>query len=600
MPTVPRYDSFQATPNLQPQTRFDAPEMVDTAGRQAQEMGRGLLSAGGQVGQIALDLQREANKVRIDDATNQAVQLDTTLRAEMLQLEGKNATERPDRKSLPDEYVGKLSESLDKIEAGLGNDAQKAAFRSVRSQMGARLYASATDHLVKQHEVVQENVWKATFATAVQRGATLWADDKARAESLTAITSTVDEMAKKKGWDKVTRDQAYQEAVSPMHAGVIRSMILADRADMAKSYYDANSAEMTLQSRATVQTQIADASSSQQAESTADAVWASLGPKSENDAVKQFDMEAALREQLKGSPDALKKGISALRERAQAFNAQQNEVRADGINSVWGMIDRGTSMRQIRNTAEWLSLPEKDRHDVMKTLESEAAVRSSRAASDSSRALTEMQRTEKMNFMRNGNMFLTDSDPEVLRKLSRAQVEAKRSSYGMDATQHLLNRWDDLQKPGKVAEAKMDKQDFDQIADSLGLQPYARSLSEDKKRALGSLQYRVEQLIDMKQRGEKRTLTRDEKSTLMKQEMARQVTVEGGWFSSDKQVPVIQLDTLRDVVVPSSERAQIVDALKAAYQKNPANPAYAPTEDNIRRLYVRRVSPAGNLIPNAQ
>lgn len=602
MPTVPRYDSFQATPTTQPQARFDAPQMVDTAGRQAQQTGQALLSAGGQVGQVALDMQNDANKVRIDDATNQAVKLDTDLRAEMLQLQGKNALERPDGMSLADEYGKKLKDGIDQITQGLGNDAQKQAFGHVASDISSRLYSLASGHMVKQQEAYQKDVWATTIETARDRAVLLWADTNERANALGAIRATTNAMAKKYGMDKDSADRAYTEAASPLHVGVIKAMITADHADQAQQYYQDNSADMTLQARAQVQTQIADASSSQQAETGADEVWAKLGPKDATDPVRQFDMEQQLREQFKDSPDTLKKAIAGLRERSAAFNAQQGEIRAGGINDVWGMIDAGAGMRTVRNSQAWLNMPEKDRHDIMKTLESEAAVRSSRAASESSRALTEMQRTEKLNFMRNGDLYLTQSDPTVLSKMSRGQVEAKRSQFGMEATQHLLNRWDDLQKPGKIAEAKMDKQDFDQIADSLGLQPFARNLDEDKKRALGSLQYRVEQLIDMKQRSEKRTLTRDEKSVLMKQEMAKQVTVEGGWFSSDKQVPVVQLspEQLKDVVVPSDERAQIVDALKSAYQKNPANPAYAPTEDNIRRLYVRRVSPAGNLIPNAQ
>ena len=601
MPRVPTYDGFQATPTTQPQQRFDAPAMADIAGRQAQETGRAMLSAGGQLGQVALDMQREANKVRVDDATNQAVQLDTTLRAELLQIEGRNALERPDGKSLADEYGAKLKESLDKIESGLGNDAQKAAFRSARGEIGTRFHAAATGHMVKQQGVVQEDTWKATISTAHQRGATLWADEGARAESVSAIANTVGEMAAKKGWDKPTRDLAYQEAVSPMHAGVIRSMILADRADMAKAYYDANSAEMTLQSRATIQTQIADASSSQQAESAADAVWTALGPKGETDAVKQFDMEAAIREQLKGSPDAMKKGIAALRERAQAFNAQQAEVKADGINSVWGMVDRGTPMRQIRNTAEWLSLPEKDRHDISKTLESEAYTRTARQAAEANRDLAIMQRNERISYMRNGDRYLTDSDPAVLSRMTRGQVEAKRSIYGMEPTQHLLAKWDALQKPGKVSEAKMDTEDFNTIADQMGLSPYAKQ-TEDKKRALGTLKFRTEQLIDQEQRKLGRTLNRDEKMGVMRREMAREVTVDGGFFSRAKQVPVIAMsaEELRDVVVPPDERSKIIEAMRVGSKKHPNNPAYAPTEDNVRRLYVRKLSPAGNLIPNAE
>jgi len=142
------------------------------------------------------------------------------------------------------------------------------------------------------------------------------------------------------------------------------------------------------------------------------------------------------------------------------------------------------------------------------------------------------------------------------------------------------------------------------VADQLGLKPFAKDNSEDHKRMLGTLQYRVEQLIDQAQSakkgplGRQEKMDRQEKMELMRQEMARTVVVDGGWFSSDKQVPVILLDKKRaaSVKVPAAEREQIVQALKAMNAQQPNNPAYAPTEDNIRALYLRKVSPAGRLI----
>ena len=602
MPVVPRYDNFQVSPNSQPTTRLEAPNMPDVAGQQMQRMGQGMMQAGGQLGQVALDIQNDVNKVRLDDATNQAIKLDTDLRAEMLQLQGKNALERPDGLSLPDEYGKKMKEGLEKIKGGLGNEAQKQAFGHVGSQISGKLYSLATDHMIKQQEVFQKETWKTTIDVATDRAVLLFADVTERQNSLAAIGNTVKEMAKRNGWDKDTTDRAYIEATSPLHAGTIKAMITNDQADQAKAYYDENSAGMTLQARAQVQTQIADAGSSKMAETTADEIWLALGPKDPNAPVSIFDMEKEMRARLANSPDAMKKGIAALRERASAFNAQQSEVRAGGINEVWGMIDAGAGMRKVRNSQSWLNLPETDRHNITKTLEAEAATRAGRQASEASRDLANMQRSERMAYMRNGDSYLTDSDPNVLAKMSRGQVEAKRSLYGMEPTQHLLNRWDELQKPGKVAEAKMDKQDFDMIADSLGLPVFARSNSEKEKRALGTLQYRVEQLIDQKQRTEKRTLQREEKMDLMRREMAQQVTVDGGMFSRERQVPVIQLtpEQARDVVVPSGERAKIIEALKYGNNKEPNNPYYAPTEDNVRRMYILKMSPAGGLIPNAQ
>lgn len=583
-------------PTAQPQVRFDAPEMLDTAGRQAQDMGRSLLSAGGQVGQIALDMQREQNQVRIDDATNQAIKLDTDLRVDMLKLEGRNALERPDGLSLADEYSKKLKQGLEGIAAGLGNEAQKQAFSHVGSQITGKLYALASGHMVKQQETYQKEIWQTGIETATERATLLYADTEERLRSQEAIKAITAEMARKYGWDKDVAERAYTEAVSPMHAGIIKTLIADDKADVAKAYYGENSASMTLQARAQVQGHIAEAGSTKIAETTADEVWSRIGPADANSPVRLFDMEKELRAELAGSPDAMKKGVSALRERASAFNAQQAEIRAGGINSVWGMIDAGAGMRKVRNSRAWLELPAKERRDIMKTLESEAHARESRAYIAENRALLRDQRREKTALLQNGDQYLTDTDPKVLSRMTRAQVEARRSLYGMDATQQLLNKWDTLQKPGKLSEAKMDKLDFDMVADSLGLSPYARGLSEDKKRALGTLQFRVEHLIDGQQQGGAE-LTREQKMDLMKKEMAKEVIVDGGLFSRERSVPVIALnpDQIGDVVIPQADRSTIARKMAERYQRN-QDPMFAPTEDNLRYWYLMSKSQSANLI----
>jgi hypothetical protein len=184
--------------------------------------------------------------------------------------------------------------------------------------------------------------------------------------------------------------------------------------------------------------------------------------------------------------------------------------------------------------------------------------------------------------------------------MSRNEVQALRPTFGMEATEHLLNKWEAIQKPRGQTEARIDTEDFNRIADDLGLKPYAPNKTEAGKKALGDLKYRVEKLIDQEQSVKKGALTREEKGELMRKEMARTVTVDG--FFSDSTVPVIQLSA-RDaakVVVPPAEKAQIAEALRVAYQRDPTNPRYAPTEENMRRLYLMKQSPAAGLIPDAK
>jgi hypothetical protein len=85
--------------------------------------------------------------------------------------------------------------------------------------------------------------------------------------------------------------------------------------------------------------------------------------------------------------------------------------------------------------------------------ESRAAARENRAAAAESRAYTAERRKEGQLLLANGDQYLTDSDPARLAAMTREQVVATRSKYGMEGAQHLLSRWDSLQKPGAITEA---------------------------------------------------------------------------------------------------------------------------------------------------
>ena len=595
MPTVPRYDTPQVAQTSLPQPGLKAPDMPDVAGRQGQMLGIAMQKIGGEVGRIADDLMQEANKDRVDDGMNQLVKARTDMLSEALKLRGRNAVYRPSGDSLPDEYTKKLKEVEDKIHESLGNDVQRQAFRHSAAQIKQHLYDSLSSHMVAQQREFRKERQLATISVAVDQGVLLYGDEAMRKQSLSTIANTIDEIAVDEGWDKTVKEAELAKAVSPLHAGIMKSMIQGGMASKAREYYDANSASMTLQARATMQGVLKEAGDSQIAEEKADAIWAELGPKGVNDAVPIFDMEQAMRERLKGNPDAMKKGIDSLRQRAQAINAQQTEMKAKNIAGVWGLIDSGVPMRDVHRSDAWLSLTDTERHALRKQLQRESAELASNE-------LTIMQRNERLNFLRNGDKFLDAISPDYLINVSREQVKALRGEIGIEATKLLLDKWETIRKPGKLIEARIDKEDFDVVADRLGLKPFARNLNEEQKRNLGTLKYRIEQLIDIRQRDLGRPMDRQEKMDFMSKEMAKTVTVNPGWYTANETVPVVQLTEkqIKNVVIPKEERAAIVEALKAMNARYPNDPRYFPNEENLRRTYIRGVSSAGGLIKDGK
>ena len=72
MPRVPTYDGLQVgrntLPNAQLRGASSYAPVQDVAGQQAQQMGRAMQQFGGEIGRIALDMQHEANQLRVTDA----------------------------------------------------------------------------------------------------------------------------------------------------------------------------------------------------------------------------------------------------------------------------------------------------------------------------------------------------------------------------------------------------------------------------------------------------------------------------------------------------------------------------------------------------
>lgn len=218
MPRVPTYDSFQAAPNTLQPVQLTMPAMPDVAGQQAQQMGRAMQHAGDAASRIALDMAQQANQLRIDDGMNQLVKARTDLTIEAMQLKGRNALERPDGKSLPDEYGEKLKSFVDSIGSGLGNDAQRQEFALQASRLQQHFYGTLSSHMLEQQGVYRAQTQNATIETAVDQAARLGPDEGAFQQSLGAIRSTVFQQTAESGGDDFIAGANYRKLADKVYA----------------------------------------------------------------------------------------------------------------------------------------------------------------------------------------------------------------------------------------------------------------------------------------------------------------------------------------------------------------------------------------------
>lgn len=594
MPRVPTYDNLQVAPTVNPDVRMAAPELQDFSARQASANGQALMSAGGAVARIAADMQNDANLVRVDDATNKANEAALALQYDktngFLNIKGEAALNRQSGMPLADEYRDKFKARVDEISKDLGNDSQRRAFTLKANDMATRLYGAATAHETQQFN---------EYTISVQDGKLKNASnaivlDPLNKENVTGrleeINQAVYIVGKTKGMSADQIAATQRDAVSGTHMNVVKTLLEGENTDGAMAYFKEFGGQMSGIQKAEAQKMLNQADNSKVAITTADDLWSKMGPKSYNDPVDLFKMEAEVRGMFSDSPAKAKATIDELRSRKAAFDSSQAEFVTSNTNTVGQLMSSGKSLAQIKASPAFNALPGDKQAQIIEHITDRNHMLWARGIEDRNRL--EAEQARKM-----APAYFTYSDPNVLAGMSRETVAALWPALGQSNTQNLLNKWESLQNKDALLTAKMDQERFNSLADQFDLKPYASNKTEDQKRDLGVLKSRVDDLLEQAVKAKRQPLTSEEKETIMRQEMARTVTVNPGWYWPSSTKPVIQLkpEDVKDVVVPSADRQQIVSALQLMYKANPAA-QYEPTEANIKSYYLRKVSPAGRLI----
>lgn len=240
MPRVPSYDGLQVQASALPQARLTNTPVQDFAGQQSQQMARGLMQAGDAAGRVALDMQQQANEVRISEALNavKEEQLRLTFDQETgyQGLKGKAAIERPDGKSLWDEYGEQLQRKVSDIEGTLGNDAQKAAFQQATSSMVTEFRGRAMQHVLGEDRTYRASVWEGVQATGVNEIRLAYGDPKAVESATRRIQAAVYADAQLRGMSAEWVEAKTRDLLSSAHKSVAASLLDEGKVDTARSY----------------------------------------------------------------------------------------------------------------------------------------------------------------------------------------------------------------------------------------------------------------------------------------------------------------------------------------------------------------------------
>lgn len=177
------------------------------------------------------------------------------------------------------------------------------------------------------------------------------------------------------------------------------------------------------------------------------------------------------------------------------------------------------------------------------------------------------------------------SDLDKLEKMTAPEILLLEPRLGEAHVRTLLDRNVTLQNAEGKRTAKMDDDQFKAVANELGLNPFDKP-SNKQKEVLGIVRAKVDMVLEDAAKKKRAPLSREEKADIMRNAFKQEVEIDG-LIWNDKQ-PAITLtpEQQRKVVVPATDRAQIIKALKAGYDKYKTKD-YEPTEDNIRRMYIQ-------------
>jgi soluble lytic murein transglycosylase len=221
MPTVPTYDSFQVSEATLPQVQSRAPQTPDTAARQAQQIGQTLTAVGNESGRIALQMQQEANQLRVDDALNKAKEAAMRLTydkdAGFQNIKGINALERPDGRPLADEYGDTLRKQLNDITANLGNDMQRQAFSAQANSLLTSFRGQIVKHEASEFQNYALSVREGTINTRLQEIALNYNNPEAIDTAVTSIKAAVYDQSRLLGKSAEWADAQARSTTSRAH-----------------------------------------------------------------------------------------------------------------------------------------------------------------------------------------------------------------------------------------------------------------------------------------------------------------------------------------------------------------------------------------------
>lgn len=243
MPRVPIVDAPRVASSALPGVRQQAGAgavAAEIGARQSVQLGQNLMSASSAATGIAIDMQQQANQLRVDDAVNQAKEAALKLtfdpQSGYTNIKGIQALQRDSGQPLATEYGDLLGKQMQTISEGLGNDAQRLAFRRASQAIGFQFQEQATRYEGEQFRTYAASVREGTIANSTNEIALYYNDPQKVDQNILSIQAAVADLGRMKGLSASLVEAQTRKATSNAHVTALSSALQKNDVAYADAY----------------------------------------------------------------------------------------------------------------------------------------------------------------------------------------------------------------------------------------------------------------------------------------------------------------------------------------------------------------------------
>lgn len=189
---------------------------------------------------LLADMQQRANQLRVDDAVNQAKEAALKLTFDpqtgYTNAKGVQALQRDSGQPLAIEYGDLLSKQFQSISEGLGNDAQRLAFRRASQTIGMQFQAQATQYEGEQFRTYAASVREGTIANSTNEIALYYNDPRKIDENILSIQAAVEDLGRMRGLSATMIESQMRKATSNAHLTALSTALQKNDVPYADAY----------------------------------------------------------------------------------------------------------------------------------------------------------------------------------------------------------------------------------------------------------------------------------------------------------------------------------------------------------------------------